>query len=91
LFRNALHLYGEDLLAPRLTPKLEDRHLSDLRDCLFNIFTAIFHRYITIKTDLQEIGWEGADWIDLAQDRDKSWDFVTTEMNFRFARNAVTL
>jgi hypothetical protein len=23
------------------------------------------------KTDLQEIGWEGVDWIDLAQDKDK--------------------
>jgi hypothetical protein len=24
-----------------------------------------------IKTDLREIGWDGMDWIDLAQDRDK--------------------
>jgi len=23
------------------------------------------------KMDLQEIGWEGADWIDLAQDKDR--------------------
>jgi hypothetical protein len=24
-----------------------------------------------IKLDLREIGWDGMDWIDLAQDRDK--------------------
>jgi hypothetical protein len=24
-----------------------------------------------IKVDLKEIGWEGVDWIDLAQDRNK--------------------
>jgi hypothetical protein len=23
------------------------------------------------KMDIQEIGWEGVDWIDLAQDKDK--------------------
>jgi len=26
-----------------------------------------------IKMDLQEVGWWGIDWIDLAQDRDKCW------------------
>jgi hypothetical protein len=24
-----------------------------------------------IKMDLRQVGWEGADWIDLAQDRDR--------------------
>jgi len=24
-----------------------------------------------IKMDLQEVGWEGMDWIDVAQDRDR--------------------
>jgi len=33
--------YGEELLALRATPKLEDHHLSAARDCLFNIFAAI--------------------------------------------------
>jgi hypothetical protein len=28
-------------------------------------------RVNNIKTDLREIGWDGMDWIDLAQDRDK--------------------
>ena len=32
--------YGEQLLAPRPTPKLEDHLLSAVRDCLFNIFVA---------------------------------------------------
>jgi hypothetical protein len=36
-----------------------------------------------IKIDLQEIGWEGLDWIDLAQDR-YSWQAVVNPvMNFR--------
>jgi len=35
--------YGEELLAPRPTPKLEDQALSAVRDCLFNIFAATFH------------------------------------------------
>jgi hypothetical protein len=37
IFRNKLIFYGEALLAPRPTPKLEDHPLSAVRDCLFNI------------------------------------------------------
>jgi hypothetical protein len=36
-----------------------------------------------IKMDLTEIGWDGMDWIDLAQDRKKWRALVNTEMNFR--------
>jgi hypothetical protein len=32
--------------------------------------------------DLREIGWDGMDWIELAQDRDKWRDLVNTVMNF---------
>jgi hypothetical protein len=39
-FRNKLIFYGEGLIAPRPTPKLEDHPLSAIRDCLFNIFAA---------------------------------------------------
>jgi hypothetical protein len=39
-FRNMLAFYGEVLLAPRPTPKLEDHPLSIVRGCLFNIFAA---------------------------------------------------
>ena len=43
LFCNMISFYGEELLAPRPTPKLEDHPLSALCDCLFNIFTATLH------------------------------------------------
>jgi hypothetical protein len=35
-----------------------------------------------IRVDLREIGWEGVNWIHLAQDR-KWLAFVNTVMNFR--------
>jgi hypothetical protein len=34
-----------------------------------------------IKIDLIEIGWEGMDWIDLAQDRDQWRALVNRVMN----------
>jgi hypothetical protein len=33
-----------------------------------------------IKIDLREIGWDGMDWIDLAQDTDQWRAFVNTVM-----------
>jgi hypothetical protein len=36
-----------------------------------------------IKIDLREIGWDGTDWIDLAQDKDQWRALVNTMMNFR--------
>jgi hypothetical protein len=36
-----------------------------------------------IKTDLREIGRDGMDWIDLAQDRDQWRALVNTVMNLR--------
>jgi hypothetical protein len=35
------------------------------------------------KKDLREIGWDGVDWVDLAQDRDHWRDLVNTVMNLR--------
>jgi hypothetical protein len=35
--------YCKELLAPRPSPKLEDRPLSAVRDCLFDIFAATLH------------------------------------------------
>jgi len=40
VFRNKGFFYGEELLAPHPTPKLEDHPVSAVRDCLFNIFAA---------------------------------------------------
>jgi hypothetical protein len=37
----------------------------------------------SIKMDLREIGWDGMDWIDLAQDRDQCRALVHTVMNLR--------
>ena len=42
-FRNKACFYGETLIGPRPTPKLEDHALSTFRDCLFNIFAATSH------------------------------------------------
>jgi hypothetical protein len=36
-----------------------------------------------IKIDLREIGWDGMDWIDLAQDRDQWRALVDTVINPR--------
>jgi hypothetical protein len=36
-----------------------------------------------IKMDLKEIGWEGMDWMHLAQDRYQWWVFVNMIMNLR--------
>ena len=43
MIRNTIRIYGEELLAPRPTPKTEDHPLSAVRDCLFNIFAATLH------------------------------------------------
>jgi hypothetical protein len=36
-----------------------------------------------IKTDLREKGWDGMDWVDLAQDMDQRRALVNTVMNLR--------
>jgi hypothetical protein len=43
MLRNVIIFYGEELLAPRLTPKLEDHPLLAVRDCLFKTFAATLH------------------------------------------------
>jgi hypothetical protein len=40
------------------------------------------HRWVyNIKVDFREIGWDGMDWIDLAQDRGQWRSLVNTVMN----------
>jgi hypothetical protein len=42
------------------------------------------HRWVhNIKTYLREIGWNGMDWIDVAQDRDQWRALVNVVMNLR--------
>jgi len=41
-----------------------------------------------VKMDLQELGWGGMGWIDLAQDRDRWWARVNVVMNLRVPLNA---
>ena len=36
-----------------------------------------------IKMDLQEVSWEGTDWIDLAQERDRWRELLNAVMNLR--------
>jgi len=43
LFRIMIRFYGEELLAPRPSPKMEDRPLSAVRDWLFHMFAATLH------------------------------------------------
>jgi hypothetical protein len=38
---------------------------------------------VELKMDLQEVGWGGMDWIELAQDRDRWWVLVNAVMNLR--------
>jgi len=42
-FCNVICFYGEELLAPHPTPKLEGHPLSAVHDCIFNIFAAAPH------------------------------------------------
>jgi hypothetical protein len=36
-----------------------------------------------IKTDIEEVGWGGVDWLDLAEDRDRWRALVNAVMNLR--------
>jgi hypothetical protein len=46
------------------------------------------HRWVdNIKMDLKEVGGDGRDWIDLAQDRDRWRAYVNAVMNLRVPYN----
>jgi hypothetical protein len=52
-FCNQLVVYGEELLAPCPTPKLEDHPLSAVHGCSFNIFTPTLHIWRTSPSATQ--------------------------------------
>jgi hypothetical protein len=41
-----------------------------------------------IKMDLREIGWDGIDWIEMAQNRDQWRALLNTVINLRVPQNA---
>jgi hypothetical protein len=41
-----------------------------------------------IKMDLREIGWDGVDWMDMAQDRDQWRALVNRVLNLLVPKNA---
>jgi hypothetical protein len=41
-----------------------------------------------IRMDHKEIGWEGVDWVYLAQDTDQWWTVVKVVMNLQVPENA---
>jgi hypothetical protein len=47
IFRNkSACFYSTEMLAPRLSPKLENHPLSAVSDRLFNVFTVTLHIYM---------------------------------------------
>jgi hypothetical protein len=46
--RNKLIFYGEELLVPRSTPKMEDHPLSAVRGCFYNIIAVTLHMKMII-------------------------------------------
>jgi hypothetical protein len=54
--RNKIRFYGEELLAPRPTLKLEDHPLSAVRDCiLFSVFAAVLR--IGSRSSIRAMPW----------------------------------
>jgi hypothetical protein len=49
----------------------------------YNSGTPRNRRVDNIKMNLREIGWDGINWIDLAEDRDQWRALVNTVMNLR--------
>jgi hypothetical protein len=53
-----------------------------------NLWGSFLIRDDNIKMDLQEVGWEGMEWIDLAQDRDRWRALVHAIINVRVPQDA---
>jgi hypothetical protein len=47
------------------------------------MFSVFLRRVDNIKMDLRQIGWDGVDWIDMAQNRDQWRAIVNTVLSHR--------
>jgi hypothetical protein len=50
---------------------------------LVPILNMLVYRFCISNEHIREIGWDGVDWIELAQDRDQWRALVNTVMNLR--------
>jgi hypothetical protein len=68
-------------MAQPVSPLIPARHLSTF------VGVSLFYFALTVFSVLvyyyREIGWDGVDWIELAQDRDQWRVLVNTVMNLR--------
>jgi hypothetical protein len=54
------------------------------RSSFLNIVFFRIRKWVdNIKMDLREIGWDGVDWIDVAEYRDQWWALLSTVMNLQ--------
>jgi hypothetical protein len=95
-FRNKLIFYGEELLTPGPTPKLEEhplvgcprlliQYIRSYPPCLKGVSSIrnLRTRHAVVRRDPPNMAWDGRDWIDLAQDRDQWRALVNAVMNVR--------
>jgi hypothetical protein len=47
-------------------------------------------RWVDMRMDIRETGWEGVDWMNLAQDREQWRALVNTILNFAFHKSQGT-
>jgi hypothetical protein len=65
-------------------PPISPFYIGQIEELLVLIFYRPRRRWVdNIRMDLKEIGWDGMDWIDLAQDRDQLRALVNMVMNLR--------
>jgi hypothetical protein len=88
-FHNKLFFYGEELLAPRPTPNLEDHPLSAVRNWLFNIFEATLNIWRLSPPSATwgrtMLWWQGTHLTHLTMlQARRSWDRVPIRWIFQF-------
>ncbi|PNF13842.1 hypothetical protein B7P43_G11786 [Cryptotermes secundus] len=59
------------------------RRLNSRNACCHSVQNLLSSRLLSQEYKKREVGWDGMDWIDLAQDRDQWSALVNTVMNLR--------